>query len=416
MARTKLDIYVYADWQGMPMPKRMGVLTTQLAKGKRAFSFAYDSGWLKTEEQRLIDPDIQFFSGVQFPQKKENFGIFLDSMPDTWGRTLMKRKAAQKARELNERVPVLYDIDYLLGVFDGSRMGALRFKTDPGGPFLDDDNTSPTPPWSSVRELQYAASQLELAKDNEKLDKWLTILMAPGSSLGGARPKANILDDKKELWIAKFPSKNDTFDKGAWVYLAYLLAIESGVNMASCSIEKIAGKYHTFFTKRFDRSSGDRIHFASAMTMTGNNEDTIKDNPASYLDIADFIQNYGIDVDANLAQLWRRIVFNIAISNTDDHLRNHGLVLMDKGWILSPAYDLNPSVDKEGLAINIDMDSNELDFDLARSVGPFFRLNESEMELIIQQVINSVGQWKKLAKRIGISRSEQEMMSGAFRV
>jgi len=416
MARTKLDIYVYADWQGMPGPKLMGILTTQFAKGKRAFSFAYDSAWLKTEEQRLMDPDIQFYSGVQFPDRKENFGIFLDSMPDTWGRTLMKRKAAQKARQQNERVPVLYDTDYLLGVFDGSRMGALRFKLQPEGPFLDDDNGTPTPPWSSVRELQHAASQLELAEDNEKINKWLTILMAPGSSLGGARPKANILDDDKALWIAKFPSKNDTLDKGAWEYLAYLLATDSGIDMAPCKIEKITGNYHTFFTKRFDRVLGERIHFASAMTMTGNNEDTVRDSQSSYLDIADFIQNYGVDIDANLAQLWRRIVFNIAISNTDDHLRNHGLVLTGKGWVLSPAYDLNPSVEKDGLALNIDMDSNDLDFDLARSVGAFFRLNENDMEVIIQEVLHGVGQWKALAKQIGISRSEQEMMSSAFRV
>ena len=411
MARNKFDIYVFANWKGMPAPKIIGLLSAHFAKGKKAFSFEYDKAWIKSEHQRLLDPDIQFFSGAQFPANKENFGVFLDSMPDSWGRTLMKRRAILQAKERNEKVPTLYDIDYLLGVYDESRMGALRFKTDLEGPFLDNNHETPTPPWSSVRELQQAADNFE--SDDEK---WLAILMAPGSSLGGARPKANILDENKDLWIAKFPSKSDIIDKGAWEYLAYNLAINAGIAMATCKIKKVAGKYHTFFTKRFDRENGERIHFASAMTMTGNNEDTIRDSTASYLDIAEFIQTYGADVNKNLHQLWRRIVFNIAISNTDDHLRNHGFILTREGWVLSPAYDLNPSVDKDGLALNIDMDNNALDFDLAKSVGEFFRLDERQMEIIIAEVLNSVGRWKDVANRIGISKAEQELMESSFAV
>jgi len=416
MAQNKFDIYVFAHWKGMPEPKLVGILSAHFAKGKKAFSFEYDKQWIKSEEQRLLDPDIQFFSGTQFPNNKENFGIFLDSMPDTWGRTLMKRRVAQQAKERNEKAPPLYDIDYLLGVYDESRMGALRFKTDLDGPFLDNSNETPTPPWSSIRELQYAADNLEKDEDSDEVKKWLAVLMAPGSSLGGARPKANILDEDKNLWIAKFPSKNDTIDKGAWEYLAYVLAIKAGIIMSPCRIEKIAGKYHTFFTKRFDRENGERIHFASAMTMTGNNEDTIRDNPASYLDIAEFISNCGVKVEENLHQLWRRIVFNIAISNTDDHLRNHGFILTNEGWILSQAYDLNPSIDKDGLALNIDMDNNALDFELAKSVGEFFRLDEKQMDTIIQEVLGSVSQWQVIANKIGISRVEQGLMEGAFKV
>ncbi|GEP91095.1 serine/threonine-protein kinase HipA [Chitinophaga terrae (ex Kim and Jung 2007)] len=416
MTQNKFDIFVYADWKGMPEATLMGVLSAHFAMGKKAFSFEYDKTWLRTKQQQLLDPDIQFFPGAQFPNKKENFGLFLDSMPDTWGRTLMKRRAAQQAKERNEKAPVLYDIDYLLGVYDESRMGALRFKTDPRGMFLDNNGEKATPPWSSIRELQHAADSLEKDEDNNDAKTWLAILMAPGSSLGGARPKANITDETKELWIAKFPSKNDTLDKGAWEFLAYKLAIEAGVNMAPSKIEKIAGRYHTFFTKRFDREKGQRIHFASAMTMTGNNEDTIRDNPASYLDIADFIQTYGTNVEGNLRQLWRRIVFNIAISNTDDHLRNHGFILTDEGWILSPAYDLNPSIDKDALSLNIDMENNSLDFDLARSVGEFFRLDRKEMDTIFQDVVNSVSRWEKVADNLGISRNEKELMRGAFKV
>ena len=415
MALNKTDIYVYADWIGMEEPKLIGVLSAQQAKGKKAFSFEYDALWLKTGQKFLLDPDISLFSGSQYPNQKENFGIFLDSMPDTWGRTLMKRKAAQLAKENNVKTPTLYDIDFLLGVYDESRMGALRFKIDPNGDFLDNNKIASTPPWSSIRELQNAAENIEDDKDNDEIRKWLSILIAPGSSLGGARPKANILDTDKSLWIAKFPSKSDTIDKAAWEYLAYELAIQAGIDMAPCRIEKIMGNYNTFFTKRFDRENGERIHFASAMTMTGNNEGTIKDNHPSYLEIAEFISNYGVSIEKNLHQLWRRIVFNISISNTDDHLRNHGFILTNDGWILSPAYDLNPSIDKDGLSLNIDMYNNDLDFELAKSVGEYFRLNEKQMNTIINEVSSVVSKWKEIANKIGISRSEQQLMEKAFK-
>lgn len=416
MAQNKFDIYVYAHWKGMPEPKLIGLLSAHYAKGRKAFGFEYDKIWLKSQQLQLLDPDIQFFRGTQFPNNKENFGVFLDSMPDTWGRTLMKRRVAQQSRELNEKTPILYDIDYLLGVYDESRMGALRFKTDPEGPFLDDNSEMPTPPWSSIRELQHAADSLENDADNEEVKKWLAILMAPGSSLGGARPKANIVDEERELWIAKFPSKNDTINKGAWEYLTYELAVNAGITMSPCRAEIITGKHHTFFTKRFDREKGERIHFASAMTMTGNNEDTIRDNTASYLDIAEFISNYGVNVEENLHQLWRRIVFNIAVSNTDDHLRNHGFILTEEGWILSPAYDLNPSIDKDGLVLNIDMDNNSLDIELAKSVGDFFRLDKNQMNQITAEILDSVIEWEKIADKIGIVRSEREMMKSAFKI
>ena len=414
MATGKFDIYVFEDWTALEQPTLVGVLSAHFAKGKKAFSFEYDRYWLKTDAQRLLDPDIDFYSGPQYPANKENFGIFLDSMPDTWGKTLMKRRAAQDARANNEKASTLYEIDYLLGVFDESRMGALRFKTELDGPFLDNDDQSPTPPWSSLGELQEAAKQLESDDQSDAVRKWIAVLIAPGSSLGGARPKANIFDTKKNLWIAKFPSKTDTIDKAAWEFLAYQLAIAAGIPMADSKIEKISGQYHTFLTRRFDRDNGKRIHFASAMTMTGNTEDIIKESAPSYLEIVEFIENYGADVEANLHQLWRRIVFNIAISNTDDHLRNHGFILTDKGWILSPAYDLNPSIEKDGLSLNIDMDDNALSYDLAKSVGEYFRLSENEMNAILSEVFTVVKDWKTVANRIGINNSEIELMSGAF--
>ena len=414
MPTGKLDIYVFAHWKPMQEPQLIGTLSALNAKGKKAFSFEYDKNWINSKNQMLLDPDIQFYGGPQYPNNKENFGVFLDSMPDTWGRTLMKRRASQEAAATGEKAKTLYEIDYLLGVYDESRMGALRFKTDLNGPFLDNNNLTPTPPWSSIRELQDAAQNFENDTDSDDARQWLAILMAPGSSLGGARPKANILDNDKNLWIAKFPAKNDTTDKAAWEYLAYQLALKAGINMSECKIQKVIGNYNTFFTKRFDRENGERIHFASAMTMTGNNEDTIRDHQVSYLELAEFIQNHGTNIEKNLEQLWRRIVFNIAISNTDDHLRNHGFIINEDGWELSPAYDLNPSIDKDGLALNIDMDNNALDYDLVKSVGMYFRLDENQMNRILDEVIAAVTPWKEIATKIGIPNKEIELMEKAF--
>lgn len=411
-----IDIWVYADWKGMPEPKCIGKLTAQQAKGRKAFSFAYNSDWIQSQEQLLLDPDIAWYNGRQYPNGKDNFGIFLDSMPDTWGKALMKRRAALIAKEQGKSAQTLYDIDFLLGVHDLTRMGALRLKRNPDGDFLDNNLTSPVPPWTSIRELQYSASLIESNKDSVEIRKWLTMLMAPGSSLGGARPKANVSDEHGNLWIAKFPSKNDDIDKAAWEYLAYKLALEAGIVMNESKIERVAGSYHTFFTKRFDRVQEQRLHFASAMTMTANNEEQIRDSTPSYLDIVEFIQFSGANATHDLHQLWRRIVFNIFISNTDDHLRNHGFLLKENGWHLSPAFDLNPSIDKDGLALNIDMDNNALDIELVKIVGIYFRLEEKEMDLIIDEVGSVVADWQKLANEIGISRNEQTLMSAAFKI
>lgn len=415
MTTDKTDIFVYAHWLGMSEPKLIGILSAHQGKGRKSFSFAYQQDWLKSNQSFLLDPDIQYFSGPQFPVLKENFGIFLDSMPDTWGRTLLKRRANSLAKKQGKSPSNLYEIDFLLGVFDESRMGALRFKLDPKGEFLAHSKNGATPPWASVVELQHAVNNIERNEDNDEMQNWLAQLIAPGSSLGGARPKANILDEHKHLWIAKFPSKNDTIDKAAWEFLSYQLALKAGINMSESKMSKVLGKYNTFFTKRFDRIKSERIHFASAMTLTGNNEEILRNTTASYLDIAEVIQKYGANVNADLAQLWKRIVFNIVISNTDDHLRNHGFILSDKGWLLSPAYDINPSVDKSGLSLNIDLDNNDLDIELAKSVGAYFRLNVTEMNKIIEEVLLAVKQWRNIANEIGIVRMEQELMCTAFK-
>ena len=407
-------IFVYADWiKNQNEPSFMGTITVNEGKGKQLFSFEYDATFLKTSKPFLLDPEISWYTGEQFPNGKNCFGILNDSMPDTWGRTLMKRRASLHGKS-DDRF--LTDVDFLLGVNDVGRMGGIRFKLNKNGAFLDDNLTYPTPPWASIREVQNGIRLIESKKENAEIHNWLEILLAPGSSLGGARPKANILDENQQLWIAKFPSKSDEMDKGLWEYLAYRLAVRSGIHMSECKIQKVAGEYHTFFTKRFDRNLENRIHFASAMTMTGNNESTLKDKEASYLDIAEFIQFNVSDSKAELHQLWRRILFSILISNTDDHLRNHGFLWMDGTWKLSPAYDINPSIDKNGLSLNIDMYDNSLSIDLLVSVAPYFQLHEKECKIIINEVREVVSQWESEAKNIGVSRAEISLMRPAFRV
>ena len=414
MDKSKIDIWVYANWVGMRDAKCIGILSAQFGKGRKSFSFEYNSEWISSQEQLLLDPDLGWYSGQQFPNEKDNFGIFLDSMPDSLGRTLMQRREPIRAREEGREPRKLYDIDFLLGVYDSSRMGALRYKLDPDGPFLETRSNTTTPPWTTLGELQEAVRAIESDENDEHVKKWILMLLAPGSSLGGARPKANFTDSSKNLWIAKFPSKNDKIDKAAWELLAYRLALKAGISMSESRITKLSGAYNTFLTKRFDRIQNERIHFASAMTMTGNYEEAIRDKNASYLEIAEFIKYSGAENIEDLHQLWRRIVFNISVSNTDDHLRNHGFLLTNKGWRLSPAYDVNPSIDKDGLALNIDMDNNTLGFDLVKSVGEYFMLNTKQMEEILTQVKSVVAKWQTYANTIGISKHDQEMMQPAF--
>jgi len=415
MDKSKADIWVFAHWRGMKDPKIIGILSASFGKGRQAFSFEYNRNWISSREQLMLDPDLGWYSGPQYPNNKDNFGIFLDSMPDSWGRTLMQRREHLKAHEEGRESKNLHDLDYLLGVFDEGRMGALRFKSDPSGPFLDEVPDSTAPPWTSLGELQKAVNFIESDEDDKKIRDWLYMLIAPGTSLGGARPKANFTDRLNDLWIAKFPSKHDTIDKAAFEFLAYRMAVKAGIEMSGSGITKITGNYNTFITKRFDRIKKERIHFASAMTMTGNYEEYLRNNKASYLEIAEFIKFSGTSNKEDLCQLWRRIVFNIAISNSDDHLRNHGFILSEKGWRLSPAFDVNPSADKQGLALNIDTDNNSMDYDLARSVGEFFMLDLPSMDKIINEVKFVVSDWRKYANSIGITRNEQDRMAPAFR-
>jgi len=422
MANTdkKKDVHVYADWSGLNGPVYMGVLHAELLRGKEIFSFEYDPNWLKSGQAQLLDPDLQLYAGMQYLNKqgKSNFGMFLDSSPDRWGRILMRRREAAWARLEKRHEQNLFETDYLLGVYDAHRMGALRFKLATAGPFLNDNKEMASPPWTSIRELEQISLRLEdddVVNDPDYL-KWLNMLVAPGSSLGGARPKASVLDNENHLWIAKFPSKNDQSDIGAWEIVTHELAIKAGVKMAEAQAKKFTSANHTFLTKRFDRTKeGERIHFASAMTLLGHVDGEDHGEGVSYLELADFISTKGAKVYEDLEQLWRRIVFSICVSNTDDHLRNHGFILTPMGWILSPAYDINPVETGTGLKLNISENDNALELGLAIDVCPYFRIKEARAIEIIEEVKAVVRTWRTVSTKYGISNAEQELKSRAFR-
>lgn len=408
-------IYVYENWRS-EIPAQIGTIYVDAGKGKQVVSFEYDEEWLNDVGDNFIfDPDLSLFKGRQYvPLDKAVFGVFADSCPDRWGRLLMKRREAILAKREERKPRTLTDIDFLLGVYDETRMGGLRFSVLPKGPFLSNDKELATPPWTTLRKLESASFAFEKNDDGME-EKWLKQLVAPGSSLGGARPKASVLGPDGSLWIAKFPSKNDEMNVGAWEMVVHDLAVQCNLNVPDAKLENFSKNGSTFLTKRFDRDGKKRIHFASAMTLLGKNDGANAYDGSSYLEVASFIRKYGETVKKDLQELWCRIVFNMAVSNNDDHLRNHGFILGKEGWKLSPVYDVNPSSYGDTLSLNVDSDSNLIDFNLALSVAKLFDLTEKQAVEQLNDIKNIVeSNWRKLARKYGLSRSEIESMSPAF--
>lgn len=410
MKNYQLTIYVYADLEDSPV--MIGRLYVQHSRGEEVFSFEYLPEWLESNTYLQIDPDLSLFQGKQYLSNgKKQFGVFMDSKPDRWGRTLLKRKENNLASKENRQPRKLYETDYLLGVDDLTRMGALRFKLDENGPFLASESAQSVPPIKRLRELESASLKYE--DDSIKDDEWLNILLSPGSSLGGARPKANVLDVDSSLWIAKFPSKSDEYDVGAWEYVTHELAKLCGLNVPEAKLYKFSTYGSTFLCKRFDRNKNKRIHFASAMTLLGKNDG--ESNETSYVDLADFIKSYGSNIHNDLIELWKRMAFSMLIKNTDDHLRNHGFLLEKNGWRLSPIYDINPNPYGEYLSLNVVDDVNKIDLNLAISVAKYFDMSETDAKEWISKSTNVISEnWIKLAKENKISSSSIEYMKHAF--
>lgn len=415
MAVERQTVEVWADWLGLPSSQRVGLLHATPSRGKEVFSFEYDARWLEAGYALSLDPSLQLVRGPQYaPTNAENFGVFLDSSPDRWGRKLLQRREAQLARTDKRPERTLLELDYLLGVFDGHRMGGLRYRIGEG-PFLDDNAELASPPWTSLRELEQASLKLERpgSERDPAYAKWLRMLMAPGRSLGGARPKASVLDEKKHLWIAKFPSERDDDDIGAWESLLHLLARKAGIVAAESKLQRFHSKHHTFLSRRFDRSDdGGRIHFASAMTLLQRGDG----EGGSYLELVELIAQRGAHPARDLEQLWRRIAFSVCVSNVDDHLRNHGFLLESTGWSLAPAYDLNPVATAGGLTLNISETDNAQDLELVREVAKHFRLTPKRADEVLDEVITAVKRWRAEAKKLKLSRDEQERMAPAFQV
>ena len=415
-----MEILVYIDAHNITDAQLfLGTLTTENIRGKEVFSFRASRDWLSNQAMTFLDADLKPFMGNQYaPQGKSNFGLFLDSCPDRWGRVLMQRRERIKAKDESRAAHRLHEADYLLGVNDESRMGALRYKLTADGAFLDNDPNLATPPITSLRVLEQASLNYERseAENCDEYRKWLQMLYMPGSSLGGARPKANVVDEKGNMWIAKFPSRLDKVNVGAWEYAVTLMARDYGLQVPEVRAERFTSRHHTFLSKRFDRNGAKRLHFASAMTLLGYADGHDAEDGVSYLEMVEFLRRFGTtNLQSDLRELWKRVAFNVAITNCDDHLRNHGFILTTKGWALSPAYDLTPNPDGMGLKLNITDADNSLDFELLLETAPYYGLEQHEAKSSLATLSSIIGRWRSYALPLGVSRDEQEYMAPAFK-
>lgn len=409
------NILVYENFSS-DEPQKMGFLYVDVLRGTEHYAFEYNADWLKATKFLFnLDPDISLFRGRQYTSKNI-FGMFADSSPDRWGRLLMSRREAIKAREANRKPNKLYDSDFLLGVYDQTRVGALRFKEIESGPFISDDREMSAPPWATLRSLEEASYQFE-NDDNYFNDKWLKQLLKPGSSLGGARPKATVQDEQGNLWIAKFPAKNDEYNVGAWEKVVHDLAKLCGLNVPASKVERFSKAGSTFLVKRFDRELKRRVHFASAMTLLGKSDGASAQDGSSYIEIVEFIKAYGACPKSDLVELFKRLIFNMVVSNTDDHLRNHGFILTKQGWTLSPLYDVNPVPYGDTLFLNVDSYENSISLDLALSTAHYYDITLTEAKTYGDKIVSVVrNNWESFACKYGLNREQIEEMRPAFSI
>jgi serine/threonine-protein kinase HipA len=403
------DLEVWLDSE-LGLPCQVGTL----AHDRGQLRFHYERAWLKDPRAFALDPDLSLDDAPFFPKPEQgNFGVFLDSSPDRWGQTLMKCREALQAKDENRIARTLYAWDFLMGVQDCTRQGALRFRLVGTEEFLGNDKLA-APPVTSLRELEAIAYQLSNRRidDLDALRKWLTVLVAPGASLGGARPKANFTEADGLLWIGKFPARDDDRDIGAWEYVTHCLARKAGLEVPAAKLVRLNSEFHTFCVQRFDRVNGSRKFYASAMTMLRKEHS----EGTSYLELAQFLRSNGdgANTKVDLEQLFRRVVFNVAVGNRDDHLRNHGFVLGQSGWRLAPAFDVNPNINKAEHVLNIDDADNRPSIATALSTAAFYGLTQELAKQIVEEVAGAVDEWSSAAKRVGISSGDLNLTSSAF--
>lgn len=385
-----------------------------LAHDRGQVRFHYNREWLGQPHAFALDPDLSLDEFPFFPNPElGNFGVFLDSSPDRWGQTLMKRREALVAKDEGRTPRALYAWDFLIGVQDFTRQGALRFRLEGTEDFLGAEGLA-APPITSLRELEAVAIQLTSKRINDldALRRWLAVLVAPGASLGGARPKANFTAQDGSLWIGKFPARDDDRDVGAWEYITHIMASRARIDMPEARAVRLGSEFRTYCVKRFDRVDGRRRFYASAMTMLRKDVS----EGTSYLELAQFLRARGSPphVRGDLEQLFRRVLFNVMVGNRDDHLRNHGFMLEATGWRLAPAFDVNPNIDKAEHVLNIDDSDNRPSVTAALSTAALYGLDQAAAYVVLEQVAVAIDPWRQDARRCGIAAADVELVAGAF--
>lgn len=401
-------IEVYVDLRGETL--RVGTLFRVPARERETISFEYHPDWLTHDQRFALEPALSVGTGRFYPEQgREMFGALGDSAPDTWGRQLMRRAERRRAKREGGVVRTLHETDFLLGVSDVSRLGALRFKRE-----SDEQFQAPTdngvPGFIMLGQLLGSAQRIE---SGEETDEDLRMIFAPGSSLGGARPKASVVDQHGRLAIAKFPKETDEYSIETWEHIALILAAKAGINCPPHDLVNAAGRA-ILISWRFDRNDEARIPFLSALSLL-----QLKDGDrSSYPEIIDELTNAGASLKTDAPELFRRMVFNILISNVDDHLRNHGFLLQGKhGWSLSPVYDLNPTpqdVRARILTTAISVDDATCSIDLALSQAEYFNIKADEAKQIISEVAKAVSKWRDVARSQKQTKAQIDRMSSAF--
>lgn len=399
-------------WLDTDFLERMRLGT--LSHDRGTLHFAYDPAWLKNPQAFALDPDLSLGEGTYFPNTEAgNFRVFDDSAPDRWGQTLMKRREGLAAKDEGRKPRTLSAWDFLLGVEDVSRQGALRYRHRSEEAFLAHDALN-VPPMANLKELEVVAREITAKRidDLTALRQWLKVLVAPGASLGGARPKASFTETNGSLWIAKFPARDDTRDVGAWESLAQHLAAQAGIEVPASELRRFSGEYHTFCVQRFDRSGARRRFYASAMALLRKHQS----EGTSYLELAEFLHARGAQdhIASDLEQLFRRVAFNVAIGNRDDHLRNHGFILTPTGWRLAPAFDLNPSTDRADHVLNIDESDNRPSLATVIETSGWYVESKDRGRAIVAEVLNETQHWRRAAQSLRIARADIELTATAF--
>ena len=398
-------ITVFADFDFLATPQEIGTLGYERVRGKDHFVFEYSREWLKKHGGIMLSGDLMNVPSLQHPRGADSvFGFVKDSFPDRWGRLLLDRRERMKAQAEGRPVRMLTNFDYLTGIEDFTRMGGIRYRDEDSDSYMNDSAKFLVPPIESLRALCDACHEIESAEERNELpeQRWIDQLIDPGTSLGGARPKANVIDADGKLYVAKFPSKKDLENTELIEHFSHRLAAVAGINVANTHTIKISKDRHLLLSERFDRTAdGRRKHFASAMSLLGFDDGAGSSTGNGYLDIVDFILQGCVDVQQNLRELYRRVAFNVMFGNTDDHFRNHGFLLTPKGWTLSPAYDINPGT-KLHQCLLIDQYTEQSDANTLLHASGSYMFEQQEASEIIDQVRTAIKDWRATATELQV--------------